>query len=105
VWSVNSPTAALSLNLLIARSSLPLPGKRYLISVLDWRHPEQEDSQNLNLIMDVAAALVEIMTGKRKVCSYTLCLDSRINSGIVFKALFLIFKMASPRCLLSSISA
>ena len=35
VWPVNSPTAALSLNLLTARSSLALPGREYLFSVLD----------------------------------------------------------------------
>ena len=33
--------AALSLSLLVARCSLALPSRRYLISVLDWRQPVQ----------------------------------------------------------------
>jgi hypothetical protein len=41
LWPVNSPTAALSLNLLISRSSLALPGRGYLISILDCRQPVQ----------------------------------------------------------------
>jgi hypothetical protein len=41
VWPVNSPTAALSLNLLIARCSLALLGRGYLISTLDCWQPVQ----------------------------------------------------------------
>jgi hypothetical protein len=41
VWPVNSPTAVLSLNLFMARSSLALLGRGYLISTLDCRHPVQ----------------------------------------------------------------
>jgi hypothetical protein len=41
VWPVNSPTAVLSLDLFIARSSLALQGRRYLISNLDCRYPVQ----------------------------------------------------------------
>jgi hypothetical protein len=39
VWPVNSPTAALSLNLLIVRSSLALLDRGYLFSILDCRQP------------------------------------------------------------------
>jgi hypothetical protein len=42
VWPVNSPTAALSLNLFLARSSLALLGTGYLISTLDCRYPVLE---------------------------------------------------------------
>ena len=38
VWPINSPTAALSLNLLITRSSLALLGRGYLIRFLDCRN-------------------------------------------------------------------
>jgi hypothetical protein len=41
VWPVNSPTAALSLNLFLTRSSLVLLGRGYLISTLDCRHAVQ----------------------------------------------------------------
>jgi hypothetical protein len=41
VWHVNSPTAALSLNLFMARSSLALLGRRYLISTLDCQQSVQ----------------------------------------------------------------
>jgi hypothetical protein len=41
VWPVNSPTAALSLNLFMASSSLVLLGRRYLISTLDCRYQVQ----------------------------------------------------------------
>ena len=41
VWPVNSPTAALTLYRLIANSSLALPARRYLISILDCRQPVQ----------------------------------------------------------------
>ena len=41
VWPVNSPTAPLGLSLLIARSSLALLGRGYLMSTLDCRHPVQ----------------------------------------------------------------
>jgi hypothetical protein len=41
VWPVHSPTAVLSLDLFMARSSLALLGKRYLISTLDCRYPVQ----------------------------------------------------------------
>jgi hypothetical protein len=41
VWPVNSPTAALSLSLLMAGSSLALPGRGYLISTLNCRYPVQ----------------------------------------------------------------
>ena len=40
-WPVNSPTAALNLNLLIARSSLALLGRGRLISILDCRQRVQ----------------------------------------------------------------
>jgi hypothetical protein len=46
VCPVNSPTAALSLNLLIASSSLALPGRGYLIRILDCRHPVQAAHQS-----------------------------------------------------------
>jgi hypothetical protein len=41
VWSVNSPTAVLSLYLFMARSSLAVLGREYLISTLDCRYPVQ----------------------------------------------------------------
>jgi hypothetical protein len=41
VWPVNSPTAALSLNVLIAMSSLALLVRRYLIRILDCQQPVQ----------------------------------------------------------------
>jgi hypothetical protein len=41
VWPVNSPTAALSLNLLTARSSLSLLVRGYLIRILDSQQPVQ----------------------------------------------------------------
>lgn len=41
VWSVNSPTASLSLGLLISWRSLLLLGRESFISVLDWRQPWQ----------------------------------------------------------------
>ena len=41
VWPVNSPTAALSLNVLIVRSLLALQERGYLISILDCWQPVQ----------------------------------------------------------------
>jgi hypothetical protein len=41
VWPVNSHIAVLSLDLFMARSSLALLGKIYLISTLDYRYPVQ----------------------------------------------------------------
>jgi hypothetical protein len=41
VLNGSSPTEALSLNLLNARSFLSLPGRGYLSSVFDWRQPVQ----------------------------------------------------------------
>ena len=41
VWPGKSPTAALGLNLFSARNSLAIPGRKCLLSVLDWRQPVQ----------------------------------------------------------------
>jgi len=41
VWTVNSPTATLSFNLLIAWSTFALLHRGSLISVLDWFQPSQ----------------------------------------------------------------
>jgi hypothetical protein len=41
VWPVNSPTAAQSLNLLIARNSLALLDREYLVRILDCRQLAQ----------------------------------------------------------------
>jgi hypothetical protein len=51
VWPVNSPTAALSLNLFMARNSLALLGRRYLIKTLDCRYPVQVEPCLVPLLM------------------------------------------------------